>query len=120
MKKFVFSTLFFLFAIGQVSIAGECREFIELLSATEIAAEWETTEWGAIAKIKINLWENPSDTDRGKVVGKLIPGSRAMIIEKHGDYYKVKSPLDKSVGWINKIQIKKIVIQDDKTYKPCK
>ncbi len=120
MKKIILSAMFLLFTMTQISIAGECREFIETLSAKQWSQELGKSDRWVISSFKVHLWENPSDSDRGKIVGKLLPGSRALIVEKRGDYYKVKSPLDKSIGWINKIQIERIVMQDDKTYEPCK
>ena len=69
--------------------------------------------------VKINLWERASSKGKGKKVGQMLPGSRALILETSTGDYKVKSPLDKSVGWINKIQVKKILYQDTETRKAC-
>lgn len=69
--------------------------------------------------VKINLWEKPTHKGKGRIVGKMLPGSRAVIIESSADDFKVKSPLDKSVGWVNKIQVKTTLYQDTETRKPC-
>lgn len=79
-----------------------------------------STETLVLTNHKINLWEKPSFQGKGKPVGKMIPGPRAVILEKGPEDYKVKSPLDDKVGWINKVQVKRVLKQDTETRKPCK
>ena len=50
----------------------------------------------------------------------MYPGSRALLLNKGKDDYKVKSPLDKSIGWVNKMQVKKTLWQDTETREACK
>ncbi len=42
--------------------------------------------------------EKTTPQGKGKVVGKMLPGSRALIIEKDSEYYKVQNPYDQSIG----------------------
>ena len=53
----------------------------------------------------VNLWEKPTHQGKGRKVGEMRCGSRAIILAKDGSDYKVQSPLDKSVGWINEVQL---------------
>ena len=96
----------------------DCAEFIELLSAKEVAQEYGETEQWVVANHKVNVWKN-SGSNRFPKVGELRPGSRALIIEKLPNVYKIKSPLDKSIGYISKIQVKKTLYQHPKKFEPC-
>lgn len=87
----------------------ECKQFIELWSAEESGS-------GSY----VNLWSNPTESGKFPKAGALRPGSRALIIATSAQDFKVKSPLDGSVGWVNKMQVKRMLMQDDKTYKPCR
>lgn len=44
----------------------------------------------------------------------------AFIVYKGTEDYKVKSPFDGCIGWVNKIQVSGIIKQDTETRKPCK
>lgn len=97
-----------------------CEKVIVLHSAKRLAQEYGKTEkWIYAAGIMINLWEKPSSQGKGHKVGQMYPGSHANILEETTDDYKVISPLDKSVGWINKIQVSRTQFQDSKTRKEC-
>lgn len=95
--------------IPQVAFSGKCKKHIELHSAAYLSKEYGKNEMWVLNNAKINLWEKPSHKGKGRKVGQMLPGSRAVILESSADDYKVKSPLDKSVRWINKVQVKKIV-----------
>ena len=41
------------------------------------------------------------------------------VIDKEGDDYKICSPYDDSIGWINKKQVSFTFYQNPKTQKPC-
>lgn len=97
----------------------ECREYIALHSAATLAAEFGKSEMWVLANHKINLWQNGSDANRGRVVGKMHPSSHARLLAKRGSYYKVRSPLDGSVGWVNAVQVDRTVWQDTKTNRVC-
>lgn len=100
--------------------ADECKDFIELHSAKYVANEYGESESWVLNNVKINLWEKQTSQGRGRKVGKLLPGSRALIIEIGPEDYKVKSPYDKSIGWVNEIQVSRVIKLDTKTYEPCK
>ena len=54
------------------------------------------------------------------MVGKMHPGSRALILKRSGGDYKVLSPLDNSVGWVSGVQVDRVRKYDVQTRKPCK
>ena len=99
---------------------GDCEKYIELHSAKYMGKEYGQSEMWVLSNVKINLWEKETPKGKGKKVGSMIPGSRALIIEEGADDYKVKSPLDGSIGWINKMQVSRTLYQDKETRKPCK
>jgi hypothetical protein len=119
-KKIVILISLVLFSIPVQNFAGECKEHIELYSASYLAKEYGQSEMWVLNNVKINLWEKPTHLGKGKKVGQCLPGSRALIIESSGEDYKVKSPFDKSVGWINKVQVLKTLYQDTATREACK
>ena len=100
-------------------IIDECQEFIEVHSASFWANETGWSEQYVQANYKINTWEKESSQGKGGYVGELLPGSRALIIKEGVDDYKVKSPLDNTVGWISKIQVSRTLFQNIHTYEPC-
>lgn len=99
-----------------------CKEHIELYSVKEWAKEYGESETWILQKrkLKINLWTKTTAQGKGKVCGKLLLGSRALILEQGDEDYKVKSPYDNSVGWLNIVQVKRTLFQDIETNKPCK
>ncbi len=96
-----------------------CQEHVELISAKEWADEMGKTELWILQNHKINLWKKPTPEGRGRKVGGMIPGSRAAILSKGTSDYQVLSPLDQSVGWISKIQVKRTLYQDVETREAC-
>lgn len=118
-RYIIFGILLFIIYCPGISSA-ECRAHIELHPACDIAEIYEKSEAWVLGNYKVNLWEKQTSQGKGKSVGKLLPGSRAVILEKGPEDYKVKSPLDKSVGWINKMQVKRVLKQDTITRKPCR
>jgi len=97
----------------------DCAEFIVCLSAKKIAKEYGRTEMWAVANYEVNVWEKTSANGKGKNVGKMRCNSRALIIDRSGEDYKILSPLDKSIGWVNKIQIENTIYQNPNTYEDC-
>jgi hypothetical protein len=118
-KLLLFAVALLLSFIPLVIFAGECKEHIELHSADYLAKEYGKSEMWVLNNVKINLWEKPTHLGKGRKVGQMLPGSRALILETSEEDYRVKSPLDKSIGWINKIQVKKTLFQDTVTRKSC-
>ena len=100
-------------------VYAECKEHIALVSPAELAAEFGQTVAWVIANHKINLWQKMESSGRGRVVGKMLPGSHALLLGRNSQGYKVKSPLDKSVGWVSRIQVKRTLWQDTSTRKAC-
>ena len=98
----------------------DCVEFVELLSANEVAMEMgETVSW-VLANWRINLWEKPSTSGKGRKVGEMYVGSYPRLIRTSGSDYLVVSPLDKSEGWVNRIQTKRIIRKNPKTWDLCR
>lgn len=93
-----------------------CQDYIELKSAGFWALELGQPEATVLATHRINLWDSP---EKSRQTGKLIPGSRAIVLEVRGEHYRVQSPLDKSVGWVNAIQVERTLRQDATTRAPC-
>ena len=112
-------TVFLMSVVLLPSVAGaECKKHIELLSAAEVASEIQQSEMWVVQNWKVNLWSNQSP-NKFPQVGLMRPGSRAVIIEEGANDYKVRSPLDKSEGWVSKIQVKRTLMQDTETFTPC-
>jgi len=97
----------------------DCEQFIELHSISYLAKEYMESESWVLNNVKINLWDGPNNQRSLKPVGKLLPGSRAIILDEQRGSYKVKSPLDQSVGWINNVQVSKTGYYNPITYEPC-
>ena len=98
----------------------DCVEYIECLSAKEVAEEYGRTEDWVSANYKINIWEKTTENGKGGMVGEIKFGSRALIIDREGEDYKVLSPINKLIGWVNGIHISKTLYQDPKTLEKCK
>lgn len=98
--------------------APDCRKHVELKGGAFWAKELGQPELVVLEHHRINLWERPG-ADRGKVVGKMRVGSHAVILEETKDAYRVRSPLDKSVGWVSRIQTERTLYQDVTTFEPC-
>lgn len=116
-----FLTLILLLNLSVVSMASDenCKKHIELHSAKFYASQLGMTEMSVLSSYKINLWQKETNKGKGKNVGKLIPGSRAVILAKGHEDYKVRSPLDKSEGWINKMHVSHTLYQDINTREAC-
>ena len=97
----------------------DCIEFIlsidRIVSNEEIAKtkNWVSENW------MFNLWDKPTHLGVGLPVGRMKCGATAIIIDKENDDYKILSPYDESIGWINKKQISFTFYQNPKTQKPC-
>lgn len=98
--------------------AGDCKEHIELHDAKRWARELGRSEMWVLANHQINLWQNPSP-NKGSKVGEMRVGSRALILHVSKNDYRVKSPLDSSIGWVSKIQVARTVWQHTQTFKAC-
>lgn len=95
-----------------------CVLHVELQPASVLAAEMGRTETWILANYRIRLWQSPSPS-KGRAIGEMMPGSRAVILEQRGDDYRVRSPLDGSEGWIGKVQVAGTRLQDIQTREAC-
>ena len=84
---------------------GQCRQFVEL------------SKDGALSHI--NVWTKPTPEGKGQAVGKIVAGSRAILLETLAEDFKVQSLYDSSVGYINQMQVSGMLRLDDKTFQPC-
>lgn len=83
-----------------------CVKQVELHSASRWASDLDRPESWVAMNHRIRLWSQSSRTgNKGRAVGEMRPGERAVVIEDDGTDYLVKSPLDGSVGWISRVQV---------------
>lgn len=111
--------------LALLAAAGPCREHVELYDAAFWARELGRSERDVRANYRINLWERSSAGQsgigvRGRKVGEMLVGTRAPILDRGPDDFKVRSPLDGSEGWVGEAQVKRTVWQDLKTGQGCK
>lgn len=96
-----------------------CQPHIELHGAAHWARELGQMESYVLANHRINLWER-NGANRGRKVGEMRVGSRAVILEESGDAYRVVSPLDGSVGWVSRAQVARTLRQDVASREACR
>jgi hypothetical protein len=97
-----------------------CAEHVELFSAARWASELAQPETWVVDNYRIKLWSQSGATgSKGRAVGELLPGSRALILAREPGGFKVKSPLDGSVGWLGEIQVARTRWQDTQTRASC-
>ncbi|RJR48375.1 MAG: hypothetical protein C4576_08485 [Desulfobacteraceae bacterium] len=115
------SGAFLMFWLVPTAVASEtgCMEFIETRSAKHLSKELGKPVNWVIANYRIKLFDKETDKGKGKVVGKLTPGCRAQIMKTGAENYQVKSPIDGSVGWVNRKEVRHVLLLDRKTFKPC-
>lgn len=88
----------------------ECITYADLNGYTHIANEFGTSIKGVKdMNYKINLWSKSNKAGKGKVISKLVPGSRVKVIESFDDELKVVKPFSgkKESAWISKVQVAK-------------
>ena len=98
----------------------DCVEFIALVSAKDLAREFGWTESYVLQNHRVNVWEKTTSNGRGRVVGEMYPGSNARILDRSGDDFKIVSPLDNSIGWVNEVQVDRTHYQNPNTYEKCR
>jgi len=59
----------------------DCKTHIELYSAHYLAGQLGKSEAWVDANYKINVWEKESSKGKGRVVGHMLPGSRALVLQ---------------------------------------
>lgn len=115
MKKLILFSFLVFVLVPPFLFAGDCKEYVELYSARDIANEQEECPMWVKANVRINLY-TPCGA---KVLGSMEPGSRSLIIEVGENDYKVKNPHDDSIGWINKKHVKRTIWLDLVTGELC-
>ncbi|MFQ5586596.1 MAG: hypothetical protein ACE5GF_07220 [Thermodesulfobacteriota bacterium] len=95
----------------------ECREHVVIYGMDYYMTELGMSESRA-ASYRVNLWDSPN---RNRVVGKLIPGTHALLLQESATHWKVKAPRLQggTVGWIGDAQVEKVVSQDMETNELC-
>lgn len=113
---------FLLFSLPPTTFAADtgCKEFIETRSVKQLSKELGKPKKWVEGNYRINLFDKETGKKKGKVVGKILPGSRAQILKAGTDAYQVKSPLDGAVGWVNRKEVRHILLLDSKTLQPCR
>lgn len=98
----------------------DCVEFVALWPAGDIAKKIGKDKKWVFLNYRVDIWDTPPSEQKGSVVSKLRASSYARIIEKRDEYYKVESPIDKTLGWLSKEHVKTISWKNPKTKKLCK
>ncbi len=99
-----------------------CEKHIELHGSKFWAKELGKSEMWVLTNHPINLWQyqgTPDNPNMGRKMGEMRVGSRALILEEKVEDYRVRSPLDESVGWVSKIQVAHTLYQDVNTFESC-
>jgi len=97
----------------------ECVKVGILHSSEWWAKELDRPVSSVLSSFKINIWSKPSEHGECVKVGEMLPGSHAIIIEETNKDYKVESPFDGSIGWVDKMQFDGTAYMDSITNKPC-
>ena len=118
MARFIVALVFFSLFYTSTAMA-ECRQFIELWSASKVAQELGRSEEWVVSSYKVNVWAKKTEDGKFPKVGEMRAGSRAILLEISDQDFKVKSPFDGSIGWIGQDQVSSILRQDDQTFEPC-
>lgn len=97
-----------------------CAEHVALLSAEHWSEELGRPVSWVLDNHRIRLWsESGSTGSKGRVVGEMLVGSRAAIVDSDSSGHLVFSPLDGSTGWVSHMQVSRILWQDTETRKRC-
>lgn len=87
------------------SSRGSCQKVIVLYAAAYLDDRYDKSiECNYAPGTRINIWNKPSRSGEEGKVGELYPWSHAKVLQTSGDYYRIVSPLDNSIGWIHKKQ----------------
>ena len=99
--------------------AAGCVPFVQLAPASDFARDLGRSEEWVVGNYRINLWSKTSVEGKGRPVGKMVPGSRARILDQQAGDFLVRSPLDGSEGWLSGVQVSREVLQDPRTNQIC-
>jgi hypothetical protein len=93
-----------------------CQPHVELRSAAVYAKEFGAPESWMAGHHKINIWSSLAN-DRWKT-GELVPGGRAVILDRNGFGYKVMTS-DGAEGWVSNFQVSRTLRQDIGNRRAC-
>lgn len=103
----------------EVEVVEPCQPHVVIHSGEHYAELLERPVAQVLQGYRIGLWERATPAGKGRRVGEMIPGSHAQVLEEGPEDYRVRSPLDRSVGWVNKMQIDRTTHQDVNTREAC-
>ena len=96
-----------------------CVKFVALWSSSEIAEQLGKSKKWVFLNYTVDVLKNESHTVNNKNISKLRASSYAEIIDFTDNDFKVKSPIDNKIGWINKSHVKSVVDKNRKTKELC-
>ncbi len=111
--------LLILIGLSVFSLA-ECQKVVVLHPIEYVAEQYgKSVKWMYAQDKKINIWQKLSSEGKGRKVGEMRIGSHAKILSEAENDYKIVSPLDKSIGWVSKVQVSRTQYQDSVTREKC-
>ena len=105
--------------LPNTSFSGDCKRFVKLHSAKKLAKIYEKSALPVFQSHKTNLWEKSTEEGKGELISKMPPKARAILLDETEKDYKIKNPLDESIGWVSKKQAKKTGFRNTETLKRC-
>ena len=98
----------------------DCVQYIALVSAKDLAKEFGSTESSILRNHRVNVWGKTTANGKFPRVGEMYPGSNALLLDRSGDDFKIVSPLDNSIGWVNSIQVARTHYMNPNTFEKCR
>ena len=84
--------------------------------AKDLAKEFGSTESSILRNHRVNVWGKTTANGKFPRVGEMYPGSNALLLDRSGDDFKIVSPLDNSIGWVNSIQVARTHYMNPNTF----
>jgi hypothetical protein len=94
-----------------------CQPYVELRSVAADAKDFGKPEAWVSENYKVNLWSSLTN-DRWKI-GELVPGGRAVILDRNEYGYKVMTG-DGVEGWVSNFHVSRTLRQDADTQRGCR
>ena len=95
-----------------------CQNHVATHDARFMAEQLGISEREVPTRYGVNLWASPPPEGR-RVASQLIPGAQALIVEEQEDAYRVRNPVDQTVGWVGRREVARTVRLDVATLQPC-
>ena len=95
-----------------------CQPHIEVHAGEHWAEQLGRPVWAVLQDHRVALWAAPGPSP-GNRVGELRVGARALIIGEAEDAYRVRNPLDGTVGWVSKNDVARTQARDVDSLQPC-